>query len=87
MQLPCPDLEQAIADRHAGNVELIAHPTSAGAAPVIRLHARSGSTEPVSYTHLTLPTSDLVSISVVAVSLTKKKQNNNTSAPSIPSNQ
>ena len=45
MQLPCPDLEQAIADRHAGNVELIAHPSSAGAAPVIRLHARSGSTE------------------------------------------
>ena len=45
MQLPCPDLEQAIADRHAGNLELIAHPTSVGAPPVIRLHARSGSTE------------------------------------------
>ena len=30
----------------------------------------------VSYTHLTLPTSDLVQISVVAVSLKKKKQNN-----------
>ena len=29
---------------------------------------------PVSYTHLTLPTSDLVSISVVAVSLKKKQQ-------------
>ena len=28
---------------------------------------------PVSYTHLTLPTSDLVEISVVAVSLKKKK--------------
>lgn len=45
MQLPCPDLEQAIADRHAGNVELIAHPTASGAPPVIRLHARSGNTE------------------------------------------
>jgi hypothetical protein len=45
MQLPCPDLEQAIADRHTGNVELIAHPTSAGVPPVIRLHARSGNTE------------------------------------------
>ena len=31
----------------------------------------------VSYTHLTLPTSDLVEISVVAVSLKKKIQNNN----------
>ena len=30
--------------------------------------------EPVSYTHLTLPTSDLVSISVVAVSLKKKNK-------------
>ena len=29
--------------------------------------------KPVSYTHLTLPTSDLVSISVVAASLKKKK--------------
>lgn len=43
MQLPCPELEQAIADRHAGNVELIAHPGPAGTAPTIRLHARSGS--------------------------------------------
>ena len=30
--------------------------------------------KPVSYTHLTLPTSDLVKISVVAVSLKKKKE-------------
>ena len=30
---------------------------------------------PVSYTHLTLPTSDLVEISVVAVSLKKKRTN------------
>ena len=29
---------------------------------------------PVSYTHLTLPTSDLVEISVVAVSLKKKNE-------------
>lgn len=45
MQLPCPDLELAIAERHAGNVELVAHPTSVGAPPVIRLHARSGNTD------------------------------------------
>ena len=35
--------------------------------------AASATERPVSYTHLTLPTSDLVEISVVAVSLKKKK--------------
>ena len=35
---------------------------------------------PVSYTHLTLPTSDLVQISVVAVSLKKKTTRNTTVA-------
>ena len=34
--------------------------------------------EAVSYTHLTLPTSDLVEISVVAEALTKKKKKHNT---------
>ena len=37
------------------------------------LYCPTGSSNPVSYTHLTLPTSDLVEISAVAVSLKKKK--------------
>ena len=36
--------------------------------------------EAVSYTHLTLPTSDLVEISVVAVSLKKKQQTESANA-------
>lgn len=40
MQLPCPDVEQAMAGRHEGNVELIAHPGPEGKAPIIRLHRR-----------------------------------------------
>ena len=39
----------------------------------LKKQAQRFKTDAVSYTHLTLPTSDLVSISVVAVSLKKKR--------------
>lgn len=45
MQLPCPDLDQAMGERHVGNVELIAHPGPEGKAPIIRLHRRIGGEE------------------------------------------
>ena len=48
---------------------------------LLALAKRHGfSDRPVSYTHLTLPTSDLVEISGVAVSLKKKKEEGRTSA-------
>ena len=41
---------------------------------VLDLLSEATTSDAVSYTHLTLPTSDLVQISVVAVSLKKKRE-------------
>ena len=49
-----------------------ADPAPSGESPQLLDRIVSGAARPVSYTHLTLPTSDLVEISVVAVSLKKK---------------
>ena len=48
--------------------------------PAIPTIATQLSVHPVSYTHMTLPTSDLVEISVVAVSLNTKRQQDNSLA-------
>ena len=68
---------EAVAKHHPALIVLdVMLPKLAGFEVCRKLRA-GGDLTPVSYTHLTLPTSDLVEISVVAVSLKKKNQTDN----------
>ena len=66
---------KAAIGRHQPGQRILSGMAEGRVAEVMRQRDRLGEVRvPVSYTHLTLPTSDLVYISVVAVSLKKKKR-------------
>ena len=72
MSIAFTDTENATESHAKAISKAIVNATSNTDSPAIAYSKTLGHSA-VSYTHLTLPTSDLVKISVVAVSLKKKK--------------